>query len=452
MRRRALLAMLATAVVSVIGFGVPLALSVRSFYGDEALLVLSKEAARAAVAVPASFATGTDRPEFPRPAAHVHIALYDASGHKLQGDGPPTADVPVLSALHSEQPPGRDGLVVAVPVSRDELVVGAIRASMPTQVVSVRTRRTWAVMGALAIAVLAAGALLAARLSRNLNLPLVRLHHDAAIVEAGGQVPAWSGSTTAEIDAAHTALSRTANSLKDALARERSFSSEVAHQLRTPLSSLRLRLEAEQYDPDPDASLADDALRDVDRLEQTIHDLLALARDSTDNREPHPLATDIRDAVDRWQPKLDEIGRRMSIQIESQLPWIKARPAAIRQILDVLLDNTITHGSGEVRLSAYRVGEGSVIAISDDGPAIVDANRIFLRRSAEAAGTGIGLPFAKRLAEAEDLRLVLAHPGPGPAFHLVFGGQREPTRPTPAHETRPSGSLHPPEALRPSEP
>lgn len=425
MRRRALFAMLATAVVSLIGFGVPLALSVRSFYSDEALLVLSKEAARAAVAVPASFAAGTDRPEFPRPAAHVHIALYDARGHKLQGNGPPTADPSVISALHSGQPPPRAGLVVAVPISRDELVVGAIRASMPAEVVSARIRRTWAAMGGLAIAVLAAGALLAARLSRNLNRPLVRLHQDAAIVEAGGQVPAWSGSTTAEIDAAHTALSRTANSLKEALARERSFSSEVAHQLRTPLSSLRIRLEAEQYEPDRDASLVDDALRDVDRLQQTIHDLLALARDSTDDRETHPLASDVRDAVKRWRPRLEEIGRRMSLESEPQLPWVDARPAAIRQILDVLLDNAVAHGAGEVRLSAYRVGAGSVIAISDDGPAVLDANRIFLRRSAEAAGTGIGLPFAKRLAEAEDLRLILAHRGPGAAFHLVFGGRRQ---------------------------
>jgi len=109
--------------------------------------------------------------------------------------------------------------------------------------------------------------------------------------------------------------------------------------------------------------------------------------------------------------------------VEAQLPWVDASPGAIRQILDVLLDNAVTHGDGEVTLSGSRVGQGAVVSVADHGHTTVDGEVIFVRRSVTASGSGIGLALARRLAEAEDLRLVLADPGPGVVFHLVFGGR-----------------------------
>jgi len=116
--------------------------------------------------------------------------------------------------------------------------------------------------------------------------PLGQLCADAEIVGAGGEVPHRPDTGVVEIDAVHAALADAATRLNAALARERSLSADLAHQLRTPLASLRLRLETEQVRDSHDARLADDALRDVDRLEQTIDDLLALARDSERDREP----------------------------------------------------------------------------------------------------------------------------------------------------------------------
>jgi len=105
----------------------------------------------------------------------------------------------------------------------------------------------------------------------------------------------------------------------------------------------------------------------------------------------------------------------------------------------VLLDNAVTHGDGEVTLSGSRVGQGAVVAVADHGDTTVDGEEIFIRRYPTASGSGIGLALARRLAEAEDLRLLLADPGPGVIFHLVFGGrspvQRRHDRASPTGET-----------------
>lgn len=439
MRRRLLASMLLVAAVAVAGFGVPLALSVQARYRDEARLTLSEETARAVLAVPGSFARDQDPPELPDPTGNVQVALYDTSGRRLQGEGPNRGDAAVRAALRGTASRGGPGdLVVALPVSSEEAVVGVIRTSISGEVVSARTHRTWAAMGALAAGVLVATGLLAAWRSRSLALPLAQLRTDADVIGAGGEVPGRPDTGVVEIDEVHGALAQAATRLNAALARERSFSADLAHQLRTPLASLRLRLETEQRSDGHDWPLVHDALRDVDRLEQTIDDLLALARDAERSREPHGLATLLRDAEARWGPRLASAGRRLELEIEPHLPWVDASPAAVRQILDVVIDNAVVHGDGEVTLSGSCVGQGAVVAVADQGNATLDPGAIFVRRSAGASGLGIGLALARRLAEAEDVRLVLAHPGPGVVFHLVFGG-RTPLR-------RPNGTAPPPVA------
>jgi hypothetical protein len=87
--------MLLVAALSVVGFGVPLAVSVQRSYRNEALLRLSEEAARAVAAVPASYASEADAPELPDGGGDVSVALYDVDGRIVVGDGPPQADATV---------------------------------------------------------------------------------------------------------------------------------------------------------------------------------------------------------------------------------------------------------------------------------------------------------------------------------------------------------------------
>jgi len=423
MSRRILTAMLLVAAMAVAGFGVPLALSVRARNYDDALLTLSNEAATAAVAVPGSFQRDNDIPEIPDPSANIDVALYDTDGRRVLGEGPEIADSHVTAVLQTgTAQQSRADLVVAVPISDEEIVVGAIRTSIDDGAVTARTLRAWAAMAGLATVVLAGAGVLASRRSRSLALPLRELHQDAEVIGAGGEVPTRPSSGISEIDSVHDALAQAATRLNSAMARERELSADLAHQIRTPLASLRLRLETEQLTTSQPAELLEDALRDVDRLEQTIDDVLTLARDSQQPRAPHPLTTLLREAVTYWEPRLRASGRALDLDIEPSLPWVQASPQAIRQILDVLFDNALAHGDGAIGIAATRLGPGAVIAVSDHGTTVVDPAMIFQRRNPDAAGEGIGLALARRIAEAEDLRLVVADPGPGVVFHLAFGG------------------------------
>lgn len=109
-------------------------------------------------------------------------------------------------------------LVVALPVSNEEAVVGVIRAAISGEVVRARTHRTWAAVAAFAAGVLVATGLLAAGRSRSLALPLAQLRADADVIEAGGEVPARPATWVAEIDDVHAALGQAATRLNAALA------------------------------------------------------------------------------------------------------------------------------------------------------------------------------------------------------------------------------------------
>lgn len=417
--------MMLVAIVALTGFGIPLALSVQTRYLDDALLRLAADASSAAVAVPGSFATQQDVPELPDPSRDVDVALYDGTGRRVAGEGPQQADALVRSALRTGlSQRNRRTLTVSIPVSNEEVIVGAIRTHLPVSVVETRVRRTWAAMGLLAGAVLGVAGLIALRRSRTLTVPLHQLRDDAALIGAGGDAQVRPPSGIAEIDTVHQALTSAAEELHQLLARERAFSSDLAHQLRTPVAALRLRLETEQLHPDPVGTPIEDALTELDRLERTIDDLTTLARDLGPSAEPHPLRTIISDAGDRWRAPITAAGRSLSVVIEPELPFVRARMEAVRQILDVLLDNALTHGSGQISLSARHVGAGAVVAVGDEGHSVVDPVTVFKRRGASAAGSGIGLALAQRLATAEDLRLLVVSPGPGPTFHLIFGGPR----------------------------
>lgn len=426
MRRRLLVAMLLVAALAVVGFGVPLAVAVERLYRDESLLLLSQQAAAAVVAVPASF-SGIDVPELPRAADGVDLALYDPAGRRLAGTGPARADDAVAATLAGAGPQRRpDALVVALPVSAEERVVGAVRASTRPDSVTGRVRRTWLGMTGLAAAVLAAAGLLAAQRSRRLARPLGELRDDAALVGTRAPLPQRPPTGVEEIDAVRAALAGSAAQLDDLLERERAFSADLAHQLRTPLTSLRLRLETEQLGAGGAplaAQVLADVLAEVDRLEQTIDDLVTLGRDAPDPPALHPLGTAVREAGERWRPRANAGGRQLEVTAEPHLPFVTANPAAIRQVLDVLLDNAMRHGSGPVRLRGFRVGEGAVVEVADGGSARLEPAAAFARRASGTGGTGIGLALARRLAEAEGMRLVLASPGPGPVFHLVLAGR-----------------------------
>jgi signal transduction histidine kinase len=116
-----------------------------------------------------------------------------------------------------------------------------------------------------------------------------------------------------------------------------------------------------------------------------------------------------------------------------------ASPAAVRQILAVLVDNAATHGRGNVRLTVRDAGDAIAVDVADEGPSLtVPSSQLFARRGASASGHGIGLALARRLAEAEGGRLRLSASQP-PTFTLLIPALGD-DRPDEPSATQPSAA------------
>ncbi|MCW2915957.1 MAG: two-component sensor histidine kinase [Actinomycetia bacterium] len=425
LRRQVLTAIVGVAALAVVLFAIPLAVAVQRLYREEAITTLERDATRIAAVVPDSVVTDPGPVRIPSGlSSRLSVGIYGLGGNHIIGTGPTWSGV----AMHA-----RDGriheavehgaLAVAAPVPSEQGLIGVVRVSTPYDKVSDRTQGTWLLMTALALIVLFLATVFARRQAARLAGPLERLTAAAQALGGGDFSIRAQHSGVPEADAAGLALEATARRLGDLLERERAFSADVSHQLRTPLTGMLLGLESSLTRPgaDPEAAIRT-ALKRGEHLQDIIEDLLRLARDSRPAREVLDLTDLLADTRAQWQGPLTAAGRSMTIAGQEPLPEVRASRGAIRQILDVLIDNALRHGQGRITVAAVDVGTGVAIEVGDEGPGVPDGDDIFTRRapsSAGGGGHGIGLALARSLAEAEGGRLVLRRPAP-PVFTLLL--------------------------------
>ncbi len=423
MRNRILLWMVLVTAVGVGVFAVPLAFTLSDLHREEKVVRLERSASEASSEIPTDFPKRRASIDLVQEAQQV-IGLYGRDGHRIAGAGPLHADSIVRDALRGEVRDRDIGnrLVVAQPVTRGERVVGAVRASAPLSVVTDRTRGAFIRMAIAASAAIAIAGMVALWQSRRLARPVARLAETATSLGDGDFTVREEQSGVPEVDAVSHALGLTAERLDRMLQRERAFSADASHQLRTPLTSLRVTLEAAELDPEADRVAAiGTALDEVDRLDRTIEDLVALAREVPAG-EPHTdLVRVLSDFAADWRGRSEELGRPLAVVLPEDLPEVRASDRALRQILDVLVDNAIHHGAGTITVRARSARPGAVVEVTDTGAGIAgDPARIFDRRVSNAGRSGIGLALARSLAEAEGGRLVLSASGPPETTFSVF--------------------------------
>jgi signal transduction histidine kinase len=294
-------------------------------------------------------------------------------------------------------------------------------------------RQVWLLILALAIAGTAAAAGLAIFQARRFIRPLERLVATSDRLGAGDFSARAGRIELPELDRVAVALDGAAVRIAQLVGRQREFAANVSHQLRTPLTAMRLWLDelATLEDPVAAREVLASTQRVADRLERTVAELLELAR-AGDIGQPRDvdLADLAREHAAGWAPLYARVGRRLQASVETPLP-ARVSPGGVAQALDVLLENAIAHGGGTTRLTASESGGRSVLAVEDDGPGIAQGMEldIFDRAVSTAGSTGLGLPLARALVEAEGGRLVLAssHPArfeiliPRPRAHGSHG-------------------------------
>jgi signal transduction histidine kinase len=311
-------------------------------------------------------------------------------------------------------------LATAVPILNAGRVEGAVRITQSVEAVRRATRRSIlglvAVGGLVLLLGLGAGALIARQIAR----PLRRLDDAAARLGHGD----LSTRVPVEGSAEQRGLARTFNEMGARLERhvagQREFVADASHQLRTPLSGLRLRLEEARATGDPEE--VDGALKEVDRLSAMVSELLLLSQAGEVDAPAEEIdpAAAARAAAARFDGRVTALSG-------APVPPVRCAPADLERTLDALIENALHYGGGRVTL----VARPGAIDVLDEGPG-VDADELeavfdrFHRGRAGRAGppgTGLGLPIARELMRRWGGDVTLANrDGGGAAATISFDG------------------------------
>jgi signal transduction histidine kinase len=300
-------------------------------------------------------------------------------------------------------------LYTAVPVVVQGDVGGAVRVTQSVDAIDRRVRRDVLGLIGIGLVALVLGLAFAWFLAGSLARPLQRLAATARRVEAGdlGARAEPEGSTENR-EVAH-AFNDMTGRLEQVLVAQREFVANASHQLRTPLTGLRLRLEAASLKAGPELSgELDAAEREVERLARLLTALLTLARegDRPPARQAVSVAEALERAAERWEERAEQGGHRLELDCrDPSHAGVSDEDLAI--VLDNLIENALVYSpdGGAVTLECDRAGAEVTVAVSDEGPGLTpgEEERVFERFARGGSGggtpgTGLGLAIVDTLA------------------------------------------------------
>ncbi len=325
---------------------------------------------------------------------------------------------------------GEDLLLVTTPVTDRGDVIGALRVSAPLGEVDASVRSRWLALGLIGVAVVGAGLVLAWILAGSLARPVEKLRAAAGRLGRGDLDARVEPEGPREIDELGRSFNRMAGELSANLASQRDFVANASHQLRTPLTGIKLRLEAIRAEGGTAAEQAAKAEAELDRLNALVDDLLGLARAAADRTpgECVELGEAVRAAGRRWTDPAVEAGHELSVK-DGAGGAVWAAPVDVAHILDNLLENAIRYSprGAQIRVELDQDGDRPGFVVADTGPGIPSEERahVFERfyRGTEGRGagpgTGLGLAIVAELADRWDGRVELLD-GPGTRVRATF--------------------------------
>ncbi|MBI1208965.1 MAG: HAMP domain-containing protein [Azospirillum sp.] len=245
--------------------------------------------------------------------------------------------------------------------------------------------------------------------ARRITAPLASFVGAAERLGIDAAAPPLPEAGPAELRAATRAVNHMQDRLRRFVADRTRMLAAIGHDLRTPLTRLRLRAEFVE-----DAELQRKMLGDLDEMEAMVTATLAFARD--DAQREARTATDLADLLQSLCEDRVDAGHSASYQGPPHFP-LNCRPVALRRALANLIDNAIHYGRG-ARVSLDGSRPEAVIAIEDDGPGIPEPEqeRVFApffrlepSRSRDTGGAGLGLSVARSIVRGHGGDIALAN-------------------------------------------
>ena len=254
--------------------------------------------------------------------------------------------------------------------------------------------------------------------------PLSALARQVAARTPGSGAPFELARTPAEIAPLIDALNGLLGRVRDALERERRFTADAAHELRTPLAALKVHAQnaaRATSAAEREASLA----RMLQGLERTValaEQMLAYSRAAAPGDAARHERVDLRalarEAAEAVQARAQE--RRCTLELALEDIAVSGERQKLLSLVTNLLDNAVRYGpeGGRVRVELRREGGAATLAVTDEGPGIPAALRervfesYYRMPGAAGPGSGLGLAIAREVAEALGARIIVED-GPG---------------------------------------
>ncbi len=331
-------------------------------------------------------------------------------------------------------------LYVAAPVEplagRDVVV----RVAVPTTKIDDALSNIPLVALASFLAVAAVAAIVSLLLTRTFTGPIGRMNYLARQLAGGKLDQRAQVATQDELGELSESLNRMAESLEASNKLRRDFIANVSHELKTPITGLKLMSETlarsvEEGDTEAAVRFAGKISSDMNRLSRLVDDLLVLssleAPEKQPNRRPVDVSELAREVVQSYGHLASERGLELGFSSEESLPPVTGDTELLRTLLENLIENAVKYTSeGKVEVSVRMRDGHTVVSVTDTGPGIAaeDQPRIFERfyrvdkdRSRASGGTGLGLSIAKHIAMIHGASLrVASNPGEGSVFSVEF--------------------------------
>jgi len=312
--------------------------------------------------------------------------------------GDPAAVLPAAVPSTATTVDVAGGAVVVQPVARDG-GTAVVTVRVPDAVLRAGVLRTWLVLGGLGVVLFTLALLVADRLARSLTRPVSELAATADRLGHGELDARVDPAGPADIRAVGTAVNRLAGRIGELLVAERENAADLAHRLRTPLTALRLDVDALPAGPGRDR-LVDD----VDELSRTVDAVISDARRPV--REGLQAQCDavavVADRVAFWSVLAEDEDRATDVDLAPGPLPVRLPASDLSAAVDALLGNVFAHTPAGTPFAVAvrpRPGGGAEVVVADRGPG-VHATAAVQRGVSGRGSTGLGLDIARRTAEA----------------------------------------------------